>query len=361
MIGRSLVERLLATASESLARDGEDLTLLTTVEAAMVVADAMADDMPLVFANAAFVALTGYGPDEVIGRNCRFLQGPRTDPAACQQFRAGLASRQPFQVTLVNYRKDGTPFRNQVFVSPVRDAEDRVSRFIGMQILVDSAADAGRPGDEGLQLRELRHRFKNHIQAMTSLVSLQARRARSPDAAEALEDLRARFEALATLYRDIDQEGQGEVPLRGFLTALAAKIGQLYDPSDRHHIACDVADVGLTHNQAAVVGQVLTELLINIYRHAFAGREGGSAMIRLVAEQGWLELTVADDGPGTTKSDAGRGHLGLSIIASLARSLDGTFEHGSGQGAGGQETGGQGAGGGFTGRLRFPLAARDAG
>jgi two-component sensor histidine kinase len=130
---------------------------------------------------------------------------------------------------------------------------------------------------------------------------------------------------------------------------LTTKIGQLYDPSDRHLVSCDIADVRLAHNQAAVVGQVLTELLINVYRHAFAMREGGTAIIRLVALEGWLELTVADNGPGATRPETGRGHLGLAIIANLARSLDGSFDYACGTVNGR----------GFTGRLRFPQMARN--
>jgi PAS domain S-box-containing protein len=345
MFGRSLADRLLATASASLSADGDDLSLLTNVEAAMVVVDACAEDLPIIFANAAFLDLTGYRLNEVIGRNCRFLQGPQTEPAERERFHVGLASRKPFAVTLINYRKDGTPFRNQVLISPVRDGDDRVTRFIGMQMAMEIGEDVGRSNNEALQLRELRHRFKNHVQAMASLVSLQARRVRAPEAAQALDDLRARFEVLASLYRDMDNDRQGDVALDCFLPSLVERIGQLYDAAGRHRLVCTIADVSIPYNVAATVGQILTELIINVYRHAFAGQDAGSATIRLTAHDGELELTVVDNGPGVARTDAHRGHLGLSIISNLARSLDGTFEHTTGEG--------------FTGRVRFPELPRN--
>jgi PAS domain S-box-containing protein len=77
-------------------------------------------DNPIIFANDAFLALTGYRRDEVIGRNCRFLQGPDTDPAAIETMRRAVADGEDVTLDILNYRKDGTTFWNALYLSPVR-------------------------------------------------------------------------------------------------------------------------------------------------------------------------------------------------------------------------------------------------
>ncbi|MCL6730712.1 PAS domain-containing protein [Sphingomonas hankyongi] len=114
---------------------------------ATIVTDNRLDDNPIVEVNAAFEALTGYRPDEILGRNCRFLSGPGTEPESRAALRSAVAQGRPTIVELMNYRKDGTPFRNAVMLAPVLDTEGAVVMFIGSQMEVaraDSAAASRR-------------------------------------------------------------------------------------------------------------------------------------------------------------------------------------------------------------------------
>ncbi|MCE8053317.1 EAL domain-containing protein [Halomonas daqingensis] len=98
----------------------------------ILMADATRHDLPLVYANEAFYRITGYTPDDVLGRNCRFLQGNETDPAAIGKIRQSVVDRTEVQVTLLNYRKDGTPFWNRLAINPVFDEAGRCTHFIGI-------------------------------------------------------------------------------------------------------------------------------------------------------------------------------------------------------------------------------------
>nr|7OO9_A Chain A, Hybrid sensor histidine kinase/response regulator [Chloroflexus islandicus]7OO9_B Chain B, Hybrid sensor histidine kinase/response regulator [Chloroflexus islandicus] len=98
----------------------------------MVVTDA-GPDYPIIFANRAFSAITGYGPDEILGRNARFLQGPQTDWAVVARIREAIAAARPIHTRLLNYRKDGQPFWSQLAISPVRDETEQVVAFVGLQ------------------------------------------------------------------------------------------------------------------------------------------------------------------------------------------------------------------------------------
>ncbi|MBX3444331.1 MAG: PAS domain S-box protein [Planctomyces sp.] len=99
----------------------------------IIIADAHSPDLPIIYANHAFEILTGYPASEVLGRNCRFLQGPKTDPRAVERVRQALERKVSCHVTLLNYRRDGTPFWNDIRITPLRNAAGEVTHFVGVQ------------------------------------------------------------------------------------------------------------------------------------------------------------------------------------------------------------------------------------
>ena len=101
---------------------------------ASVITDPRLPDNPIIEANEAFSRLTGYGRDEIIGRNCRFLAGARTEPWLTDGIRQAIAARQPTLLEILNYKKDGTPFRNAVLIAPVFDEKGDLRYFLGSQL-----------------------------------------------------------------------------------------------------------------------------------------------------------------------------------------------------------------------------------
>ena len=106
---------------------------LQSTSEGIVVADALAPDVPVIYANRAFEQLTGYSAAEVLGRNCRFLQGEGTDPVQVEIVRTALREQHACRVELLNYRKDGRPFWNELSIAPVRDGMGVVTHFVGVQ------------------------------------------------------------------------------------------------------------------------------------------------------------------------------------------------------------------------------------
>jgi len=103
------------------------------------ISDPSLPDNPIVYVSQGFLDLTGYSLDQVLGRNCRFLQGPGTDQSAVDIIRKGLREGVDTSVCLLNYKADGTPFWNQFFVAALRDAENNVVNFVGVQCEVSKA------------------------------------------------------------------------------------------------------------------------------------------------------------------------------------------------------------------------------
>lgn len=118
----------------------------------ITIADARLPDLPLIYANAGFERLTGYSVAEVLGRNCRFLQGPETDPATVATLRQAIREQRAVTVQLLNYRKGGTPFWNRLSITPVRDEAGVVTQLIGVQSDVTAEVEA----KEGLRLANRR-------------------------------------------------------------------------------------------------------------------------------------------------------------------------------------------------------------
>ncbi|RBP28332.1 PAS domain S-box-containing protein/diguanylate cyclase (GGDEF)-like protein [Marinobacter pelagius] len=117
-------------------QDSELRMLKRGVEASphgILMADARQFDFPLVYANQAFCRITEYSQDEILGRNCRFLQGPETDPQCVDVIREGLRDQTEVNVVLRNYRKNGAPFWNHLRISPVFDRDGNCTHFIGIQ------------------------------------------------------------------------------------------------------------------------------------------------------------------------------------------------------------------------------------
>jgi PAS domain S-box-containing protein len=103
------------------------------VEMSVVFSDPSKTDNPMIFVSDEFEDQTGYTPEETIGRNCRFLQGPDTDPHAIEAIRQGLKAQTRFTIDILNYRKDGSPFLNRLRIRPIYDADGGLMFFAGAQ------------------------------------------------------------------------------------------------------------------------------------------------------------------------------------------------------------------------------------
>jgi len=300
----------------------------------VTLADARQPHDPIIYANPAFFALTGYRSDEVIGRNCRFMQGPETDPADVDQIRDALRVGEPVTVEILNYRKDGSRFWNALHVSPVRNPAGQVTHFLGSQRdvtrrkladlelqrrheeLSREAAEAVRQKSSLVQ--EIDHRVKNNLQLISSLLLLQSRRAEDETTRAALRRTLERVTAIATVHRRLFQ---GEAIDRfDFSEFVRDLVGDLTGAAARPEldVRLDLEPVEVGASQAAPLALILSELVTNALRHARP--EGGPAHLHVSLERGdrSFEMVVEDDGVGRREATSG---FGLTIAGLLAQQL----------------------------------------
>ena len=128
---------------QALVAHDRHLRLVADSPVPSVISDPRLPDNPIVACNSAFCDLTGYSTEEVIGRNCRFLSGPGTEPWLTEEIRRGVREHRSVLVEILNYKRNGQPFRNAVLVAPIYDEDDALLYFLGSQVEIDR--DAASP------------------------------------------------------------------------------------------------------------------------------------------------------------------------------------------------------------------------
>ncbi|TMT85625.1 PAS domain-containing protein [Haloterrigena sp. H1] len=138
----------------------------------ITISDPDLDDNPLVYVNDAYEEMTGYEYDEVVGRNCRFLQGEESDEDAIAEMAAAIDEDRPVTVEIKNYRKDGTEFWNEVTIAPVRDEDDRVTHYVGFQNNITARKEAELALERRTEeLEYILDRVEGLIQDVTDVVA----------------------------------------------------------------------------------------------------------------------------------------------------------------------------------------------
>ena len=313
----------------------------------MVITDPRQPDNPIVFANQAFQKLTGYDRDEIVGRNCRFLQGTATDLATVLKVREAVESGRDIDIDILNYRRDGSSFWNALYISPVRSDSGDIQFFFASQMDVTDRIEAqqriaeqkaiferevqARTADleealeaKTLLLREVDHRVKNNLTMIGALLRLQARTINDPVVAAKLGSMLERVDALATVHRRLYQSGD---ITRFDLSAFAINlIADVIGASGRTDITVrtEVQPLDVRSDQAAPLGLVLNELLTNSIKHAFADGRSGVLSIKAGKTSEGYSVSISDDGSGFNPAD-GQG-LGMTLVRRLSKQAGASVE-----------------------------------
>jgi len=200
--------------------DALEIALLAAVEHCtepLVLSNPRLPDAPLVAVNPAFCLMSGYSASEILGRNCRFLQGPGTEPASPRRIAASVAAQEGCIEWIVNYRKDGSAFWNLLFITPIFDAAGALQFFLGNQLDITK----GFPDWLG-EVTFGRARMSAEVQAEFS-AALQDILRTSKDPARGLEQTIAHARRIAELSTDLEPGAPppGVPPLPAWVSAAA--------------------------------------------------------------------------------------------------------------------------------------------
>jgi len=346
----------------------------------MILTDPRQDDNPIVFSNKAFLDLTGYEEAEVVGRNCRFLQGADTDRETVRELREAVAAEEAISIEILNYRRDGSAFWNAVFVAPVYDADGQLIYFFASQLDVTrrrSSEQAFRQAQKmeaiGQLTAGLAHDFNNLLQVVAgNLDMLQGdeltdRQHRLVGNAARAADRGSRLtRQLLAFARKTRLE-----PRRTDLNTLIHEFGDLIDNTVGAQVRLVTAlerrlpeiDIDPTHLEMAVLNVLLNARdampqggKVTIATELW--KLNGNAAAHQLPEGDYVVLAISDEGVGmseevrqratepffTTKgSERGTG-LGLAMVHGFVQQSRGRLEIDSELGRG------------TTVRLLFPVA-----
>ena len=302
---------------------------------ALCVTDPHRPDNPIVYLNQAFVELTGYSREETLGRNCSFLQGPDTDPAAVARIRRALGNREVRVIELLNYRKDGSTFWNSLHVGPIFDDDGRLTHFYGSQWDVSEVLE--RRAKETMQryvAEELQHRTRNIFGVLNALLRLSAREAE--DKADLVEILSGRLDAMNKAHSASIAPG-GDTQHPGDLHTLAETILRPYRTDAKGRIGIDGPAVRISPQNMTPLGLVMHELATNALKYGALNHPDGRIEISWAVEDETLQVDWSESGH-SPRQDGAAGAIassgtGSRLMKQVVESADGTFDmqdHGNG-------------------------------
>lgn len=305
--------------------------LMAAIEASnngVVIADATERDMPLIYVNPAFTEITGYGPPEVLGRNCRFLHARERDQDGLVAVRKAIAEGTACHVVLRNFRRDGTLFWNELYMSPIRDSSGALTHFIGIQNDVTRRVEAEeheRSLRQELELRNERlrelyevrneflgiavHDLRNPLASISMLASMVQKGTLGDITEEQREAITWIITSADYMLRlvndllDVSSIEAGKLSLHIETMDLSAFLQEIVAFHRPHcqakGIELRLALPGGGPVEAALDGQRFRQVIDNLVSNATKFSEAGARVdVSLLVGDGTVAISVADTGPG---------------------------------------------------------------
>lgn len=303
---------------------------IAEVNEGILITDPHLPDNPIIYVNPSFERLTGYSAQEVIGKNCRFLQGPDTDPAAVAQIREAIREGSPVTVELLNYCRNGTAFWNRLSISPVHDDEGRIAHFVGVQdditerrraeqerdALLESERTARADAENAVRIRDevlgiVSHDLRNPLNTILMSSSMMLEMPlKEEQRVKQLEIIMRSVERMNRLIQDLLDVARieaGRLSIACHILSPALVAREAYEAF--HPLATDKGidlqldvvneppKIGADHDR---ISQVLSNLLGNALK--FTG-SGGRIAIRVEEADRNVRFSVQDTGPGIAQDD----------------------------------------------------------
>src|SRR5215211_927001 len=329
----------------------------------MLVTDATLPGNPIIFANRAFIELSGYTEDELLGQDPHFMNGEQTDADAMQQYEAAITEGRDHTVEILQYRKGGKPFRAMLFASPLDNGQGCVTHHFLSYFDITRRYDAEGElrtltcelerrvaertrdleasnakleaanqklskllAERNMLLSEVNHRAKNSLAVAASLLAIQGRR--QPDrAVRALfEEAQDRLNAMARVHDLLSKsESVQRVDLATYVTDICEALRPITEDDGRVGFHVSAEDGILVEADTAfALGIVLTELITNAVKYAFPTPRAGTIFAKAErGEPGRVEGSIKDDGIGMASFR--EGSLGYGLVRSLVQQIDGTI------------------------------------
>ncbi|MCG6157446.1 PAS domain-containing sensor histidine kinase [Rubinisphaera margarita] len=321
------------------------------------------NDQPLIYCNSAMETLTGYSLEELLGKNCRMLQGPETDPKTVRIVHDAVATQTECRVTILNYRKDGTPFWNDLHISPVEDVNGEVTHFVGVQSDVSERIryeqrliEARRAADQASQaksqfLANMSHEIRTPMTSLLGCADMLHRQIQEPDAKDLARMIRDQGQMLLGILNDIldlskIEAGKLDIhPEPNDVCATLETVHSLMHPvAVERGLELELKYLTPVPRAATFDPLRIRQIVLNLVSNALKFTEAGRVTIEVSCQDSTpatlLHVSVVDTGVGIdpenlqaifeaftqdtkVKRASGGTGLGLTISQKLAEMMDG--------------------------------------
>lgn len=322
--------------------------LFQSIDIPIVVTDARKSDDGILFVNDAFLALTGYERQDCIGRNCRFLQGPDTDPATIAAIGVAIRERRKISVDVLNYRRDGSTFWNGLFLSPVPNAHGETEFFFATQSdaterkqrelnVLDMHQELERlvkiRTDEleralsrsTLLMHEVDHRVKNNLQMISAMLMMQSLSIPDPRIRDTLQEMLERVEAMGLVHKQLYQsDNLTAFDVGPFARNIAENLVAATGRTDIE-LKLDVESATIGADDAAAVALMINETITNAIKHGIPREDGGTLDVTVRSRPTGCEITVRDEGPGMPRGETDTDGFGGMLLRTLAQQVKATI------------------------------------
>ncbi|MEX1212111.1 MAG: PAS domain S-box protein [Balneolaceae bacterium] len=310
-------------------------SVVTNTNEAVVIIESEPTTLPgrkILYVNQGFTRMTGYTASEVAGKTLSILNGPETSSEEREKLRIAIRNYEPATAEFINYKKDGTPFWIYASLVPVRDERGEYTHWISIgrdiserkkqrKLLIESL------NEKETLLSEIHHRVKNNLAVVSGMMQLQAEDGGSREVRTRLLESVGRISTMATIHEQLYQSRNfAKLEFQENIRNLIRNIVQTFSASSEIVLEFECEDVELNINQAIPCSLILNEVVTNIMKYAFAGRDSGTVRVSLSESDNCVSIVVEDDGVGLPEDFDVRkpNTLGMSLIDVLTEQLHGS-------------------------------------
>lgn len=316
---------------------------------AMVITDPCLADNPIIFVNDSFLKLTGYDREEILGKNCRFLQGPETDTDATKKIAHAIENLNDIHVDILNYRKDNTSFWNALYISPVFDNHGKLIYYFASQIDVTERVTNKKQIEDAkvhfeqqfaikrqklkkemelktILLHEVDHRVKNNLQIISSLIAMQMRTLNQSDLKQSLGVVQKHVDALSTVHRHLYHvQHVSNFHVSDFIRDLVHDLLSTTDTDVQLQFELD--DVVVDADQATPLALVLNEIIAHHIDHYLKLPKGAHPELKfsLSKKEGHCHIKLIY--PLTETLTLASGYYNPKLVSILARQLSASINN----------------------------------
>ena len=325
------------------------LKAMDNAQDGITISDATQKDNPLIYVNEGFLKMTGYCYDDVIGKNCRFLQGALTEQIGVKQIRRAICNNEPIVVELLNYRKNGEPFWNNLSITPIVDEDGTVSHYVGVQNDVSAQKEKEKIQkaiDEHklitaatieAQEKERQHigrELHDNINQMLASAKLYLNMATDNESVrmQMLQSSTTILNNAINEIRKLSHRLVGPQPdallLQDSLTELLVTL-ELTSPFKVSFLCHNLNEDVLAENKKILLYRIVQEQINNIIKYS----QAKTVTVSVKEVNNWLLLNIKDDGVGFDVTQKAKG-IGLRNIEARLQMVNGNMVLNTGIGKG---------------------------